>query len=140
MAPSTYESELQPAQLDFLEQLAAKPDQIVDVLAECHVSPRRLAGWLGDHNFRSAYLHRCMQYEEMMFPAFVATVRHLGTSADKNAPKYAAIYMGIIKERTDHLMANATPPTPQPTGTPDDDEKRETDDQESLASLLGHEG
>ena len=123
--------------MDFLEQLAAKPDQIVDTLAEAHVSPRRLAGWLGNPHFRSAYLLRCMQYEEMMFPAFVASIRCLATSSDKNAPKYAAIYMGLIKERTDRALAQAQT---TPTEKPNDYETHKNDDQRNIADLLGHTG
>lgn len=133
-------AELLPIQLAFLDELASKPEEVTQILKDCRISGQRLAGWLADPAFRGAYFVRCAHYEEMQFPAFIAAVRRKATGLDKDASKYAKIYMDFIAARTESLLAahyNAeTPPNaleePKENGLPE--QPRE---EESIVDLLG---
>lgn len=129
-------------QLTFLDELASKPDEITQILKDCTISGQRLAGWLADPVFRGAYFVRCAHYEEMHFPAFISEIRRKATGEGKDAAKFATIYMGFIKERSESLLTaaygNETPPKELEPGKEDDDEAEpEVLSQESVSELLG---
>lgn len=116
-------AEMPPAQIEFLEQLASKPDETMEVLRECKVSARKLASWLSDPKFRGAYMVRCAHYEEMQFPGFVASMRAKAMGDGKDAPKFAVIYMEMLKGRSEYMLQEAypegdvVPPSPVETDT-----------------------
>lgn len=107
------------AQVEFLEQLACKPDQTMEVLKECKVSARKLASWLSDPEFRGAYMVRCAHYEEIQFPGFVASIRAKAMGEGKDAPKFAAMYLGLLKGRSEYMLeasypkGDVVPPEPE---------------------------
>lgn len=121
-------SSLQPVQVEFLEHIASKPDELTKVLSESRISPRRMATWLGDPVFRAAYMLRCSHYEEMLFPAFLAGIRKKALGEGKDSYRFAQMYMDVFKERSEALLQQ---------GNALGDPVKEEPDQEGTGQLPG---
>ena len=97
--------ELDPLQKSFLDVLAADPGEVEGALKESMVSSRKLARWLGDESFRSAYFQLCAAYEEMFLPAVVSHLRDRALGGEKDAYRWAKLWLDVMEKRAGREMA-----------------------------------
>jgi len=96
---------LEPMQRAFLDVLAVDPGHVESALKESMVSSQRLARWLGDPKFRSAYFQLCAAYEEMFLPAVVGHLRERALGGEKDAAKWAKLWLDVMEKRAGREMS-----------------------------------
>ena len=97
--------DLEPLQKSFLDVLASDPGKVESALRESMVSSRKLARWLSDSKFRPAYFQLCAAYEEMFLPAVVSHLRERALGGERDAAKWAKLWLDVMEKRAGREMA-----------------------------------